>query len=513
MNKAHEWMTRLRTLASAAGSGGGRGMATAESPEMRPMEHPDERRLQCLWYDGRIRPSGLCTVQGEFVEVEHPGEWNLQAGPDFLGASLRIGEDRRPLRGDVEAHLRPRDWIGHGHTGDPRYRGVVAHVCWSAGTLPDGTLPAGAVEICLGAAWRANPRCALEEVDIAAYPWSAPAPPSPCAQALSGWPPEARECLLSLAGEERLLRKAARLHALALERGEDQAVYEELLAGLGYSANKIPARRLAGRLPWGELHARAAGNADTAYALLLGTGGLLPDEGGGHPDPTAQPYVAALHRAWWKHAGLMEAQRMNPDEWRLAPLRPLNHPLRRLRAAAEWAAHEPHPAARLRAMAAGRSPADAVTAWIRWLDAPPDAFWSGRIGWNRARVRERGPNLVGAGRARALVINTVVPLMAASGMPAPHWRALLDALPGEEMSLPLREAGRALLGADHPPSLYRSGLRRQGLLDILQNCCLRQRSPCDACPLLARLAGLESRMFEDAATSSPTRTSQCPGGA
>ena len=85
-------------------------------------------------------------------------------------------------------------------------------------------------------------------------------------------------------------------------------------------------------------------------------------------------------------------------------------------------------------------------------------------------------------------------------MPASAWRALLDALPPEEPSLPLREAGRALFGADHPPSLYKSGLRRQGLLDILQHCCMRHRSPCDECPLLARLAAIESKLCEGADT-------------
>ncbi len=502
MNATPPWMSRLISRMRATRSETEAGLTAAEPSELRPMEHPEERRLQCLWYDGQIRPANLRTARGESVHVEHPGEWNLQAGPDFLGAVLRIGPEHRPVRGDVEAHLRPRDWLAHGHTNDPRYRGVVAHVCWSAGTLPIGALPSGAVEICLGDAWRAHPRCALEEVDMTAYPWSVPAPPAPCAQALSRWPPDAREALLSAAGEERLLRKAARLQAVALERGEDQAVYEELLSGLGYSANKIPARRLAALMPWNELHARAAGCADAAYALLLGMGGLLPGESEDIPDLDARRYADQLRRTWWIHAGPMEARPMDPDEWRLAPLRPLNHPLRRLRAAAEWAAHEPHPATRLRSLAAGRSAAEAMRAWIQWLDVPPDAFWSVRVGWNRGRVPGRKSNLVGAGRARSLAINAAVPLMAASGMPARHWRALLDALPAEEPSLPLRAAGRALFGADHPPSLYRSGLRRQGLLDILQCCCLRQRSPCEECPLLSRLAELEAQWFEKSRDSS-----------
>jgi hypothetical protein len=34
----------------------------------------------------------------------------MEPGPDFLGAVLRIGPERRRIRGDVEIHLRPSDW-------------------------------------------------------------------------------------------------------------------------------------------------------------------------------------------------------------------------------------------------------------------------------------------------------------------------------------------------------------------------------------------------------------------
>jgi len=31
------------------------------------------------------------------------------------------------VQGDVEIHLRQRDWKSHGHGGDSRYNGVVLH--------------------------------------------------------------------------------------------------------------------------------------------------------------------------------------------------------------------------------------------------------------------------------------------------------------------------------------------------------------------------------------------------
>jgi hypothetical protein len=463
--------------------------AAAEPEAIDAPPRPNERRLQCAWYDARIRPARLQTTAGESVEVEHPGAWNAQAGPDFLGAALRLGPARRRVRGDVELHWRPADWLAHGHGEDPRYAGVCAHVTWLSGHLPEGALPEGAVEIAFQPTMDEYEARRFEDLDPTAYPWSAPPPPTPCARALAAWGPDAREALLAAAGEERMRRKAARFHASAVRRGEDQALHEELLAGLGYAGNKSPARQLAERRPWTELRARADGDAETAYALLLDGAGLLPPT----EDPawgaeTRAAWRSLWQRAWPHRAALGEA--LPRAAWKLAPIRPLNHPLRRLRAAAEWVVREAHPAAALRALATGRTPAQALAAWTAWLDVPATGYWARQHSWNGPRV-DASAALVGPGRARALILNAVVPLLGASGMPDDAWRALLEALPAEEASLAVREAARALFGADHPNGLLRSGLRRQGVLEILQTHCLASRDPCATCALRTRLEGEE----------------------
>lgn len=483
------WFPRVRAARTRA-------PAAADPPAAEAPPRPDERRLQCAWYDARVRPARLRTAEGETVEVEHPGAWNAQAGPDFLSAALRLGPARRRLRGDVELHWRPNDWLAHGHRDDPRYAGVCAHVTWLPGRLPEGALPAGAAEIALQPAMDEHEARRFEDLDPTAYPWSAPPPPTPCARALAAWGPDAREALLAAAGEERMRRKAARFHAAAVRRGEDQALYEELLAGLGYAANKSPARRLAERLTWTELRARAEGGAETAYALLLDRAGLLPPTEDPAWDAETRGYWRALWQRAWPHREAL-GEPMPRAAWRLAPLRPLNHPLRRLRAAAEWAARGTPPAATLRALAAGRTPARALAAWTEWLDVPASGYWAGRHSWNGPPAHSPAA-LVGPGRARALILNAVVPLLGASGMPDDAWRSLLETLPAEEASLAVREAARALFGADHPNGLLRSGLRRQGVLEILQTHCLASRDPCATCSLRARLEGVgEERLSAD----------------
>ena len=102
-----------------------------------------ERHVQAIWYDAALRPKNLTTRRGSEVRVVSPGEWNLEAGPDFRNAVLEVGKERRRIIGDVEVHLCPSDWDFHRHGVDPNYRNVVAHVTWGCGPVP-GSLPSGA---------------------------------------------------------------------------------------------------------------------------------------------------------------------------------------------------------------------------------------------------------------------------------------------------------------------------------------------------------------------------------
>src|SRR5207244_2892865 len=68
------------------------------------------------------------------VRVVFQGWWNLEAGPDFLHATVQLGDDPEQT-GSVEIHLRADDWFHHGHDRDPGYNDVILHVVlWHAGS-------------------------------------------------------------------------------------------------------------------------------------------------------------------------------------------------------------------------------------------------------------------------------------------------------------------------------------------------------------------------------------------
>jgi len=438
-----------------------------------------ERHLQCIWADPRFRPQPLTTRQGETVTVLDPGIWNLEAGPDFLGADLLLGPGQRRLRGDVEIHVRPRDWTRHGHGSDPRYAGVRVHVTYFGGCSPETDVPAGAVHIALKEPLDANPAFSFDAIDIHHYPYGERAETPPCSEELAAWPAPPRHALLEAAGEERLRRKAERMRARAEDVGEAQAVYEEVMAALGYTHNKQPMRQLAERLPVDELRRASAGCADKAYALLAGTAGLLPAELKQGWDEETRAFVRRTWDSWWKANARTEGRCLEADLWRRAGLRPANQPLRRLMAAAALFTGERTPDRQwlelLRTRATGLGAG--IEAQLSRLSHP---YWSHR--WSLGGRRLASPAaLVGTGRVRSILINVAAPLLATVDGPAAC--EVVRRLPADDENNTVRRAAYWLFGPDHPRALYRSGLRQQGLIQIVHDFCLLDRSRCRSCPL------------------------------
>ena len=445
-----------------------------------------ERHLRCVWVDPAYRPCPLMTDDGQRVIVESPGRWNLEAGPDFLDASLRLTPGERRLCGDVELHIRPADWHRHHHADDPRYRRVIAHVTYFPGTVPSEELPPGAVQLALQAALRSRPSFSFDSLDILAYPYAQAESPPRCAAILRTWTPEAKGALLEAAGSERLRRKTERLVAAIREKEAGQVLYEETLCALGYKNNRGPFRDLACRVSLAALQREASeGGPGAAYALLCGVAGLLPVKPQPHWDEEARRFVRGLWDVWWKRQSEWREQTMACGAWTLHNLRPQNHPLRRLMAAVELFGGATPLDKRLAAITHEDEPCQAI---LRLLEGGGiESFWARRHSLSGVRLT-KPLALIGPGRAAAILTNVVVPWLASrtpEGFPDP---AVLQGLPAEDDNRFVRHAAHALFGHDHNPSLYRTGLRQQGLMQVFQDFCLNSRGGCTTCPFPEALA-------------------------
>ncbi|MCB0462962.1 MAG: DUF2851 family protein [Flavobacteriaceae bacterium] len=88
--------------------------------------------LHYLWKHKKIDVLKLVTSGNEPVEIISTGQHNLNSGPDFFNAQLRIGEQL--WAGNVEIHLKSSDWFLHSHETDKAYDNVILHVVWEHDT-------------------------------------------------------------------------------------------------------------------------------------------------------------------------------------------------------------------------------------------------------------------------------------------------------------------------------------------------------------------------------------------
>lgn len=84
-----------------------------------------ERHLQAMWWEQKYFRN-LQTSGNLPIEIISPGIWNAEAGPDFLKAHLKIGDQE--IKGDVEIHLDDDSWVQQKHHQDVRYDKVILHI-------------------------------------------------------------------------------------------------------------------------------------------------------------------------------------------------------------------------------------------------------------------------------------------------------------------------------------------------------------------------------------------------
>ena len=428
-----------------------------------------EKQLAQLWERRAARSAALRTDRGARVRVLYPGRPGVTAGPDFRDAALLV-EGVGLVQGDVEVHLRQRDWNAHGHQNDPNYNGVALHVALhtdsatavtSSGVIP----PVAALDGLLAAA--SNDDGGIYGLDGAAADGVDPATQQRLWALLAAQDyrrptsPDEMAALLNRAGDARFLWRSRLLSQwLAAQTGE-QTLWESICQALGYRHNQHAMQELAGRAPIAVLVDAARRIDDHAERTAALTDWLLRWAGFAPGQSTAQstdqfPAPSLDQSGGMRHhppGGMGPA--LDAGAWRLFRVRPPNHPRRRVMAAAGLAARYCESGLSVgiyRAALAGK-PAHLTTA-LAIPDAP-----DGKTA------------LIGTGRARDIAVNAALPYLHA-------WRLYAGDAAGAQAMLRLyrdygplpdneiiRQTARALC----PPEwgkVANSARRQQGLLHL-----------------------------------------------
>lgn len=426
-----------------------------------------EITLSAAWHAGEI-PGDLVTVAGEPVQIIHRGAWSHGHGPDFQD-SLLLFANRELRAGSIEMHLRTRGWAEHGHHLDPAYDSVILHVVarhdGSETRRSDGAL-VPVVEV--GAIDPAR------IPEMAGWEWDRVGG-DVCAEAICRENPTAIRAILDQLGDIRMAGRSARIEARLAAGPPGHILWEELLDGFGFSANREPMRALAGLAPLARLEALllatvAADRLAVARGLLLGMAGFLPlSPTEAHLGRLAPEEICALERAWQSRGKPWRDLPLSAAPWTRARVRPANHPVARLLGAANL----------LYASAARGGLLPTIIELLQQDESLIDRF--------RDLTGRTAPSRIGVDRAIDMTASGIIPFALALAAQSGDSRLLDDAsahwqrLPAPAVNAVTRRAQRQVAG---PAPLGRIGARgAQGLIHLDTTLCQPRR--CFECPIAA----------------------------
>jgi hypothetical protein len=295
--------------------------------------------------------------------------------------------------------------------------------------------------------------------------------------------------------------------ARAKNAGWDAALWEYLFRAIGYKHNIWPMQNLAeARSRW--FHGTRS--VLEIQSLLLGVGGLLPDELT-RSQKGADTFLRHAWDFWWRERDAFVDCRLPRAVWKFHGLRPANHPQRRLALAAHWLA-DPQLIRKIEAWVTMRlrddshrtngekpepSPRQLLDSLTEIFQVRRDEFWSWHWTLKSARLPKPQP-LLGVARVTDLAVNVILPwlwIRAREGgnqeLQAEAERRFL-AWPAAEDNSILKLARQRLLGATHPGLLKRAALQ-QGLLQIVSDFCEQSDAICTDCRFPELVLGLKSQ--------------------
>jgi len=228
----------------------------------------DEELFQHIWQFRLFTQSGLTTQEGESLQIDHPGQLNRNAGPDFNNARIRIGTTL--WIGNVELHLKTSEWFRHGHHHNLQYRNVILHVVFEHDMKDVRTNGIPILELQYGI-----PKLLLQRYEglrhSAAF--------VPCAGSVAEAPPLIWTSWKDRLQVERMEQKADVLKNWLMQTRNDweEVFYQAIARGLGGPVNGENFLRLARSLPF-KLLRRHQHNLLQLEALLFGQAGMLEEE-------------------------------------------------------------------------------------------------------------------------------------------------------------------------------------------------------------------------------------------
>jgi len=274
-----------------------------------------EEFISFLWKSRLIRPAGLCSTDGEPLEIIYPGQENLDAGPDFLAARIKVGQIQ--WVGNVEIHVKSSDWLHHNHQNNRQYDNVILHVVHNNDIEVNDTLEKGIKVLEVKTRYDAS---LLENYErlMTSKTWI------PCQNQVGGVDVMVLQGWLARLMVERLEGKSDEVEGYLnfFKNDWEQTLFYFLARNLGFKVNSSPFGILAQRTPYLLLQ-KNSDDLQKLEAILFGQAGLLSDK-------NKDVYARVLFSEYNYQKSKYNLVPIEKSSWKFSKLRPVNFPTMRI---------------------------------------------------------------------------------------------------------------------------------------------------------------------------------------
>ena len=321
------------------------------------------------------------------MQILNPGRLNRDAGPDFKGAVVRIGDIT--WAGEVEIHIRSSDWYKHQHQTDEKYKMVTLHVVYEhdmeVARMPGEYFPTLELSDRIREEMYGRYLQLLGTLeDLSCHPF------------LGEISPVVVRGQMDTMLMERFLRKQLAVRETVRQcRGDwQEALYRHLAIGFGMKTNADAFELLAKSLPY-KIVSRHAASALQVQSLIFGQAGMLEVEQG-------DDYYRQLKSEYDYLRYKYQLTPIRVHHWNLLRLRPQNFPCIRLSQLAELLHENPD----LWQTLTSRND---MSYWWRHFAVSADPYWENHYHFNK--VTSRHGVAIGEMAVSLLFINTIVPVL------------------------------------------------------------------------------------------------------
>jgi hypothetical protein len=335
------------------------------------------------------------------------------------------------VQGDIEFHIRTSDWLRHGHHRDANYNRVVLHVVWQHDGK-DAERQDGVIVPTLEVG-----HTAVTQLQTSSLRSTQPTLlPHPCVGVLSLRSSDSVAASIRDSGYRRFHERAARYEADLEATTPDEVLYGALLEAMGYASNRETFRRLADCVPFTWLQSLPTSSWPQVLLQAAGFG-----EATNYHPPASLP----------------------ADSWRIARIRPGNHPSVRIAGVATLLGQ------------LGSRPAERLADVISVTDRP-----------SRLRsllvAQVDGKPAIGQGRADEVAVSVVLPFVRALDQGNERATELFGRYPSPPATRWTRTMLETLRAAGHTGFRVRGAVEHQGLHHLYTgHCRFGRRQGCPTC--------------------------------